>query len=193
MKRYGILMLLTLSVITVCAGNIEAAKASGMKFSADNKTLLRCPNYITAAVIPSGVTAIGKSAFQGCRQLNSVTIPDSVTSIGEMAFYGCKNLSSLTIPDSVISIGRLAFSSCENISSLTIPDRVESIGAWAFLTVQSIKVSQGNSSFRNGSAGEVIDIKNKRLIYVPPSFPGLTASLTVSPLSATVPSVQIKN
>ena len=38
------------------------------------------------AVIPDGVTSIGKSAFSACRSLTGVMIPDSVTEIGDMLF-----------------------------------------------------------------------------------------------------------
>ena len=41
-------------------------------------------------------------------------IPDGVTTIGKEAFHGCDNLQSVSIPNSVIRIGRLAFpSDCE--------------------------------------------------------------------------------
>ena len=36
--------------------------------------------------IPNGVTSIGSSAFENCRNLESITIPNSVTSIGASAF-----------------------------------------------------------------------------------------------------------
>ena len=82
--------------------------------------------------IPSSVTSIGASAFEGCCGLTSLTIPSSVTSIGGSAFAGCSGLTSLTIPSSVTSIGDKAFHGCSGLTSLTIPSCVTSIGGGAF-------------------------------------------------------------
>ena len=48
-------------------------------------------------VIEDGVTSIGNSAFDSCRNLTSVTIPDSVTSIGNDAFYNCSSLKTISL------------------------------------------------------------------------------------------------
>lgn len=58
------------------------------------------------------VTAIGDSAFWGCRDLTSATIPNSVTSLGVSAFYHCFGLTSVTIPNSVTSLSEQAFRDC---------------------------------------------------------------------------------
>ena len=87
---------------------------------------------IQKAVLQSGVTSIGESAFSGCMGLTSVTIPDSVTGIGDYAFFNCTGLPSMTIPNNVRSIGESAFSGCTGLTSVTIPDRVTSIGDCVF-------------------------------------------------------------
>ena len=51
---------------------------------------------VTDLIIPEGVTAIKKLAFNGCSGLTSVTIPNSVTSIGDYAFNRCSGLTSIT-------------------------------------------------------------------------------------------------
>ncbi|MCD7971047.1 MAG: leucine-rich repeat protein [Candidatus Azobacteroides sp.] len=57
---------------------------------------------IPATVIYQGnlytVTGIGRDAFSGCTELQSVTLPSSITQIAEAAFSGCENLKSLTLP-----------------------------------------------------------------------------------------------
>ena len=55
------------------------------------------------------VTSIGNSAFQQCRNLDSVTIPNNVTSIGNKAFYECSGITSVIIGSGVTSIGSDAF------------------------------------------------------------------------------------
>ena len=110
---------------------------------------------ITAVVIKSGVTGIGKYAFCGCTKITSVTIPSSVQSIGVSAFSGCTGLLSVTIPSSVQSIGASAFYRCTKIASVTIPSSVQSIGASAFescakitsVTIQSGVQSIGEKAF----------------------------------------------
>ena len=51
----------------------------------------------TSIIIPNSVTAIGKSAFENCKSLESVTIPNSVTSIGQYAFCNCTGLTSIFV------------------------------------------------------------------------------------------------
>ena len=87
---------------------------------------------IKAAVIEPGVTGIGHSAFDGCKNLASVTIPEGVTSIADSAFYGCSGLTSVTIPDSVTAIERLAFQGCSGLTEIKLPDGVTGIGNYAF-------------------------------------------------------------
>ena len=97
-------------------------------------TVLTAWNDIKAreAVIPHGITAIGKGAFAECENLTSINIPNSVTSIGDDAFAWCENLTSINIPNSVTSIGDDAFRGCENLTSINIPNSVTAIGSRAF-------------------------------------------------------------
>ena len=60
-------------------------------------------------VIPNTVTAIKAFAFYKMDAIQSVTIPSSITSIGESAFNGCTGLTgTLSLPDS-INLGQNAF------------------------------------------------------------------------------------
>lgn len=81
------------------------------------KRLVKYMGQDKNVVIPSNVTSIDSSAFEGCTSLKSVVIPDSVTSIRKEAFKGCTSLTSITIPDSVTSISKDTFQGC---TSLTI-------------------------------------------------------------------------
>ena len=131
------------------AEELKPAQALGIQFSDDGKKLIKCPNDVKEVVIPSCVTTIGDEAFRGCENLQSVTIPDSVTYIGNLAFLWCTNLQSVTIPDSVTSIGEAAFAG-----------------------VKSVKVADGNPNFYVDDSGVLIDRKNKKLLYCPPSISG---------------------
>ena len=81
--------------------------------------------------IPSGVTAIPGSCFDGCSSLESVTIPEGVTDIGDSAFSGC-NLNALTLPESLEKIGSWAFYHNRSVKSINIPAKVKTIEEWAF-------------------------------------------------------------
>ena len=66
------------------------------------------------------VTSIGKSAFEGCKVLESIVIPNNVASIGDTAFTRCESLTSIEIPQSVTRIHERAFLFCESLSSIKV-------------------------------------------------------------------------
>lgn len=74
---------------------------------------------ISDLVIPSTITSIKHSAFQGC-YLKSVKIPHTVTSIGGCAFCGCSYLTSILIPKQVADIGSDAFAGCIDLAFVTV-------------------------------------------------------------------------
>ena len=59
--------------------------------SASGTLIAGCRNTF----IPSGVTAIGYAAFDGCVFLQSITIPEAVTLIGRKAFNNCPALKDI--------------------------------------------------------------------------------------------------
>ena len=82
---------------------------------------------MTSLIIPSSVTSIDSSAFEGCSGLTSLIIPSSVTSIGSYVFENCSGLTSITIPSSVTEIGGAAFKGCSSLINLyyKIDDEIE--------------------------------------------------------------------
>ena len=66
------------------------------------------------------VTSIGKSAFEGCKVLESIVIPNNVVSIGDTAFTRCESLTSIEIPQSVTRIHERAFLFCKSLSSIKV-------------------------------------------------------------------------
>jgi hypothetical protein len=134
---------LTLTSITVAAGNQYFASNSGCLYSADKTVLLAVPAGLTSASILSTVTEIGAYAFYTCNDITNLTLPTGLTKIDDYAFYGCCGLATMNddstgavsdtiaIPSNVVSIGNYAF---WNISAdkLVCNDKLESIGSYAF-------------------------------------------------------------
>ena len=56
---------------------------------------------IKAVVIEEGVKTIGRNAFDGAENMESISIPDSMLQIRKYAFYGCKSLKTIRIPKKV--------------------------------------------------------------------------------------------
>ena len=93
---------------------------------------------ITAVIIESGVTSIGRSAFYECVDLTSVEIPATVTEIGSSAFRGCNSLKTIDIPEGVTEIGNRTFSNCSSLTSVSIPDGVTTLAESLFQGCNSL-------------------------------------------------------
>ena len=134
----------------------------------DNPSPVYNNSDVKKIVIEDGVTSIGNSAFDSCRNLTSVTIPDSVTSIGNYAFYKCTGLTSITIPDSVTSIGKSVFEGCSNLSNITLSNNITSIGSGTFadcssltsITIPDSVISIGDFAFEGCSNLSSITLSN---------------------------------
>jgi len=113
-------------------------------FCPRDKTTFTIPDSVTDTSSSSSssyaVTSIGVGAFRESSALTAITIPDAVTSIGGFAFYGCSALTAVMIGENVTSIGEYAFQGCSALTAVTI--------------------SSGNTTFFNGSNGEVYQISD---------------------------------
>ena len=107
-------------------------------FLIENNKLKKYTGSGKTAVLPEGITAIGRKAFEECLSLINVVIPESVTKIEDNAFYGCKNLKSVTIPDSVRDIGAQAFRGCESLVNVALGENVTNIGEECFAFCKSL-------------------------------------------------------
>lgn len=86
-------------------------------------------------VFPSGLTAIGDSAFSYCKSLTELQFPERMAAnciIGTYAFSSCSELPSLILPEGVTALGKYAVQFCYKLKSVTLPSSLQSIGDSAF-------------------------------------------------------------
>ena len=92
---------------------------------------------LISAKIPSSVTEIGTSAFDGCTSLDYITFANNsaLTTIGAKAFCGCTSLETISIPKSVKTIDNDAFSACIRLKQVEIEENsaLKTVGEGAFL------------------------------------------------------------
>ena len=128
---------------------------------------------VTDLVIPTGITSLGKSAFDSCKSIESVSIPSSVTTIGDYAFYSCSALAEATLSQGLTKIGAGAFDSTA-LSEITIPASVSEVGLDAFaylhntlktVTFEGCPATIGSTAFRYATAD----------VYYPVDHAGWTA------------------
>jgi len=105
--------------------------------SEDGKAVLEADHSIIHAVIPEGVTKIGKDSFNGS-QISSVIIPEGVEEIGYGAFRNTYKLSEVQLPHSLKIIGDTAFAAT-GLVSLQIPEGVTEIGGAAFFNSRALR------------------------------------------------------
>ena len=193
-----------LTAINVETGNEKYQSIDGIVYSADGKTLIRCPegrvdaveiadgtetisdyafyncNNITNIKLTDSVVTIKKSAFMYCRALETVKLSDSLKTIDNHAFYGCGKLTSVDFPDTLLSIGSAAFSSCD-LLSVVIPDSVISLdGFSANPNLKNVYIGSGVESIKNNtfdcSSLEEIVVSEDNQYYT--SFDGILYNKT---------------
>ncbi len=135
-------------------------------FDIENGVLNKFFGSGKTAVVPEGVTIIGKNAFRGCMNLVTVTLPNSVTRIEDDAFNSCSALKSITLPEGLKSIGSCAFLSCRNLTSVTIPERVETIGKNAFARCDNIEINVSDIAANRPNSFHIDN--GKLLVYTGP-------------------------
>ena len=112
----------------VDAENETFTAREGILYSKDMSTLVSVPNVPTIARIPSSVTKIGGSAFQGNDRLETLTIPESVTIIEGGVFNGCGRLAEVTMLGERPEAPNEIFPNCGKLKAIHVPANAKS---WA--------------------------------------------------------------
>lgn len=87
----------------------------------------------TVTISGKNLTSIGEGAFSSCQKLVTVTFSEDATcNIGDKMFESCISLESINIPGGAKSIGKEAFYYCQNLTGVTLPNGLVTIGNCAF-------------------------------------------------------------
>ena len=89
---------------------------------------------IRRLVVSDGITKIGNSVFERCKNMATASFPASLTEIGKRAFFMFDQggLTELNLPASVTTIGEKAFA-CESLTSVTLPATLTTLGTYLFM------------------------------------------------------------
>jgi hypothetical protein len=103
---YAFINMPFLTSFTVDPANTTFSSAGGVLFNKLQTRLFSYPSAdpATSYTVPSSVTSVGASAFDGVRFLTSITIPNSVTTFGSWIFF-MSPLTSYTYCGSASLVG----------------------------------------------------------------------------------------
>lgn len=82
--------------------------------------------------IGPSVQRIGRSAFAGCKDLESIRLRGPVQNVPQEMCKGCESLHTVVLPDTVVSIGRSAFADCTSFNGINNFRNVRQIRESAF-------------------------------------------------------------
>ncbi len=100
-------------------------------YTKDGSVLLALARPVGHYEVNSGCVAIGKKAFYGIEQLESVVMPEGVKVLGEFAFSH-SGLKCFTAPSTLESIQDKAFFYCKQFETIKLNEGLLSIGDSAF-------------------------------------------------------------
>ena len=117
-------------------------------------TLSHCNDRTTSFSIPSkvgklSVTGIGEECFKDYSHLEHITIPKTVKTIGKSAFQGLRQLKTVDFEEGSVleTIEDNAFASCVRIDHITFPASLRSVSQNAFTTGRTIYYYQEDDGF----------------------------------------------
>ena len=110
------------------AGDLTVSGTGDMAdFAATGAPWAEYRDQVKLVIVGQGVTSIGSSAFQDCKNLETVSLPGSLTALGEAAFLRCGKLTNVKLPASLKSMGEDCFTGCEKLELLDltgVPDEI---------------------------------------------------------------------
>ena len=125
---------------------------------------------LTKICLPQSITTLGNRAFRKCRNLTEIAVPDGVTQINEGLFNTCDRLEAVKLPRNLQKISDSAFFCCEKLQQIDIPDTVTEIGKEAFsycTELKNVTIPDGVTQISENCFG---GCENLEEIVLPPSI-----------------------
>jgi autotransporter-associated beta strand protein len=144
------------TAIAVDAANTAYASVDGVLYDKALAVLIQFPIARGGSfVIPGSVTRIEGEAFCSSIGLTSVSVPSGVTAIGQSAFFGCSLLGSIYFLGSAPTLGADTFTEC-HATAYHLKDSAgwsSSLGGLATAVFQPVDVPAGVTSTALIAAG----------------------------------------
>ena len=87
---------------------------------------------LISIIIPDSVKDIKSSAFDNCKDLQSIQLSKNLMQIGSYSFVNCISLEKIEFPEALISIGDGSFTGCRSLSKIILNRNLAYINAFAF-------------------------------------------------------------
>lgn len=137
---------------------IEARGLEGKTNLTDLYALSNFPNLVR----------ISNNAFRNCTNLLTADIPSSVTYLGATAFEGCTNLGVCYMDRSQIdNIHASTFVGCSEMTTVVLPSTLTYIGEWAFHNCTNLIIVQCEATTPPEVYSGAFDDKSNIRLYVP--------------------------
>lgn len=145
--------------------NVKIKVKSGVTYGGTNVSVPYSVLYNSKQYF---ITELDEEAFYNQKTLKSFVVSSSIKKIGRFAFDGCENLESvdMTGASGLVEICPLAFRNCAKLQSLHIPASVTTIGYNFTVGCETLKTITVNSSNQYFTASEnVLFNKSKSVLY----------------------------
>ena len=123
-----------------------------------------CKN-LTSVEMSNNITSLGTGVFMNCTALNNVTISTSISTLSTQAFYKCSSLETITIPSSVKTITGMCFQSCTNLSEVIIEEGLKIINDNTFNGCSNLTTLELPSSLERMSSKSLSGSSITTLIF----------------------------
>ena len=140
-----------LKAFEVEEGSTLYTAVDGVLYSADKKTLYRCPEKNEFdGTFASEITSFSNRAFIYCTGLTEVTIPNTISYLNDNLFNS-SSLQKVTIPASVTSFANGVFASCSQLAEVNFEDVSNLNVSWDAFENSKILKDQGDGLQRIGA------------------------------------------